>query len=327
MILEKIEDMTFEQIRNQYTEYLEFQGLSLSTIQTSRSDAFYLLRHDPSLDFWALFRSENFETEAFSHLQTTLNKYSNGNATLNINNYMAHLRRFRNFLYSDEESFIVSEKKSISGKRKRKSKDYKIDIPIPSIPVVLDYQISWEKLDSYREQERALNRLFFDLIPENKDIADILLKVATLNHFYSTNIFSIYPVAKHIKDLNIDERLKAGDESLVDDIKAVDFDGTNKNLYSFASKYCSHHNPNIYPIYDSYVDRILRYYRDTDCFSDFSTTELKNYKRFKAILLAFRAYYGLEQFSLKEIDKYLWQLGKEYFPKSNNKSQRKKLSF
>ena len=30
--------------------------------------------------------------------------------------------------------------------------------------------------------------------------------------------------------------------------------GKKKNLYSFASKYCSHHNPEAYPIYDSYVD-------------------------------------------------------------------------
>lgn len=30
----------------------------------------------------------------------------------------------------------------------------------------------------------------------------------------------------------------------------------------------------------------------------------------------FRAYYGLEQFSLKEVDKYIWQLGKNYFPKT-----------
>lgn len=29
------------------------------------------------------------------------------------------------------------------------------------------------------------------------------------------------------------------------------------NFYSFASKYCSHHNPLDYPIYDIYVDEVL----------------------------------------------------------------------
>ena len=28
----------------------------------------------------------------------------------------------------------------------------------------------------------------------------------------------------------------------------------------------------------------------------------------------YKKYYGLDEFSLKEIDQYLWQLGKEYFP-------------
>ncbi|UTW70364.1 hypothetical protein KHA80_07545 [Anaerobacillus sp. HL2] len=41
-----------------------------------------------------------------------------------------------------------------------------------------------------------------------------------------------------------------------------------KNFYSFATKYCSHHNPLDYPIYDSYVDEVLRHFRNRDGFSD-----------------------------------------------------------
>ena len=322
MVLDRIKDMSFEEIRDQYTEYLKAQELSPLTIQTSRSDAFYLLRHDDSLDFWALLQSEDFETEAFAHLQSVLSANSKGNITSNINSYMAQLRRFRRFLYSDGEIPEVPKKHAGQKEKSRKAKTVYAGIPTPSAQAVMHYQISWEELDSYREQERALNRLFFDLAPENKDIADILLKVTTLNQFYSTNIFSIYPVAEHIKALDIDMRLKAGDESLVDDIRTVEFNGKKKSLYSFASKYCSHHNPDAYPIYDSYVDEVLRYFRNTDCFTSFRTEELKDYKRFKEILMAFQTYYGLEQFSLKEIDKYLWQFGKEYFPKKYHSRKR-----
>lgn len=67
--------------------------------------------------------------------------------------------------------------------------------------------------------EDALNKLFFELCPKNTDVIDILLKASTLNDFYSTNIFSIYPVAKHIYNLDIDARLKAGDVTLVRDIQ------------------------------------------------------------------------------------------------------------
>lgn len=315
MVFDQIKDLSFEEIRDRYTEYLKAQDLSPLTVQTARSDTFYLLRHDHSLDFWAMLQSEDFEMEAFTHLQTTLSARSKGNTASNINSYMAHLRRFRKFLYSDGELPEAPRNRPYQKGRRRKVKTAQADIPSPSVQEVLRYQASWEELDSYREQEHALDRLFFELAPENKDLADILLKVTTLNQLYSTNIFSIYPVAKHIKALDIDMRLKVGDESLVDDIRIIELNGKEKNLYSFASKYYSHHNPNAYPIYDSYVDEVLRYFRDTDGFSRFRTEELKNYRKFKEILMIFRTYYGLEQFSLKEIDKYLWQFGKEHFPK------------
>lgn len=162
----------------------------------------------------------------------------------------------------------------------------------------------------YASQEAALDKLFFTFAPENTNIEDILLKVSTLNDFYSTNIFSVFPVAEHILSLNIDERLKHGHPDLVDDIKGVN----GRNHYSFATKYCSHHNPLEYPIYDSYVDKILRHFRNVDWFCKFATDDLKEYSKFKMVILAFREYYGLTQYNLKEIDQYLWQLGKEYYP-------------
>jgi hypothetical protein len=90
--------------------------------------------------------------------------------------------------------------------------------------------------------------------------------------------------------------------------------GKMKNFYSFASKYCSHYNPLDFPIYDSYVDKVLRYFRDVDSFYYFKNDDLKRYIEFKKILLQFKTYYGLEQYNIKDIDKYLWLMGKEKFP-------------
>lgn len=87
----------------------------------------------------------------------------------------------------------------------------KIDVPLPSSEQVEYYLRAWDELENYHLQEDALDKLFFKLCPENTDMSDILLKVAALNDFYSTNIFSVYPVAKHILSLNIDDRLKIGD--------------------------------------------------------------------------------------------------------------------
>ena len=178
------------------------------------------------------------------------------------------------------------------------------------------YLSGWDRQEKYALQENALHKLFAGTYPGNTDINEVLIKVSALNDFYSTNIFSTVQVAKHMLNLNIDARLQAGDATLVNDLAGVTMaDGSRKNFYSFATKYCSHHRPLDFPIYDSYVDQLLRYFRDRDGFAEFKNDRLKSYPDFKTILLKFREFYALNPYSLKDITRYLWQLGKEKFPK------------
>lgn len=181
------------------------------------------------------------------------------------------------------------------------------------------YLKRWDEQDDYISQELALNKLFFDLCPRNELLEDILLKVSTLNDFYGTNIFKTYSVAKHIFEMQIDERLRIGDLTLVEDIAKTKMpDKSIRNFYSFATKYCSHHRPETYAIYDSYVDSVLRYFRDKDKFASFKNNDLKNYEDFIDIIRTFQEFYGLDEYSLKDIDRYLWQLGKDNFAKKYN---------
>jgi hypothetical protein len=203
-------------------------------------------------------------------------------------------------------------------------KSLKIDIPTPSIEQVEHYLQTWNTLENYRLQEDALDKLFLELCTKNIEISDILLKVVALNDFYSTNIFSVYPVAKHILSLDIDSRLNSGDITLVSDLQKVIIGGIVKNFYSFSTKYCSHHKPLDFPIYDSYVEKVLCYFRDRDRFSNFKTLELKDYKKFKDTLVEFKYFYGLDKYDLKKIDRYMWQLGKDYFPKNYGQKNSKK---
>lgn len=188
-------------------------------------------------------------------------------------------------------------------------------IPKPSTEEVEKYLKEWDNLDEgkYYAQEEALNKLFFELCPYNKDINSILIKAATLNNFYSTNVYYIYDVAKHIESLNIDERLNALDINLIDDIKKVEIKGRGivMNFYSFATKYCSHHKPCNYPIYDKYVDAVIRYFRDKHNFYNFKNEDLKEYGKFKNIIFEFIKFYKLDKYCFKQIDMYLWQLGKK----------------
>lgn len=199
--------------------------------------------------------------------------------------------------------------------RRRKNKERRQDVPRPCAAEVEKYLAAWDEQDSYRLQEKALDKLFFEVYPENTCIEDVLIKVTCLNALYSTNIFSPFTVAMHILKLGIDERLKVGDPTLVEDIALVTMGNDEmKNFYSFATKYCSHHQPRQYAIWDSYVDEVLKYFRDVDGFAEFTDADLKVQSSFKSILYQFAEFYGIPQYSLKDLDRYLWQLGKDKFP-------------
>lgn len=83
-----------------------------------------------------------------------------------------------------------------------------VNIPIPCKNEVEKYLDKWDSLENYVLQENSLDKLFFKTYPSNDDINEILIKASSLNDFYSTNIYSIFSIAKHIYNLNIDERLK-----------------------------------------------------------------------------------------------------------------------
>ncbi|HXE41565.1 MAG TPA: hypothetical protein VN516_00975, partial [Candidatus Baltobacteraceae bacterium] len=164
-------------------------------------------------------------------------------------------------------------------------------------PVLIDsYLKKWDTLENYMLQEKSLGLLFNELCLGNKKLEHVLLKVTALNQFYSTNIFDTYSVAKHILKLDIDQRLQNHDHFLVNELALITIKGKKKNFYSFASKYCSHHIPETFPIYDSFVEKMLFYYADEDSFASFTKTDLKQYGNFVQIIMAFQKFYGLEKF-------------------------------
>lgn len=162
--------------------------------------------------------------------------------------------------------------------------------------------------------ERALKDLFKQY-PDNNDHSQVLLKVVVLNRLYSTQIFAVHDVARHIHQQarDIDSALATGSPEIVDKIARVtlSINGKKKNNYSFATKYCSWHNSASYPIWDSRVDRYVWSLQKRDRFSPFfkRNADLWDYPRFLEVMIAFRERYGLGSFTFKEIDKFLWSEG------------------
>ncbi len=133
---------------------------------------------------------------------------------------------------------------------------------------------------------------------------------------YSTQIYATFKISKHIQELNIDNDLKSGNTELVHKIASGHKIKSSKNnkeiyFYSFATKYCNWHNQEKYAIYDQFVKKTLLAYKKQFHFSEFKTTDLKDFEKFKSIILEFINFFKLTEYNLKEIDKFLWIYGKE----------------
>ena len=162
---------------------------------------------------------------------------------------------------------------------------------------------SWEK-SKYCHNYRALQKLFrSNEFSDNTCLENVIIKASALNDLYSTNIFSIYYMAKHITEIeDINCRLASGDHGLVNCIAKIQINDKEKRFYSFASKYCSFHNEDSFPIYDQYVEKMLKHYG--------AKGNLKDYGDFCSAIDTFKKGNGLDSCSLKDIDIYLWMKGK-----------------
>ena len=156
--------------------------------------------------------------------------------------------------------------------------------------------------------EEALGQLRAQF-PLNTDIRHVLLKVLVLNKLYGTMIrdIEVETVAKHIVGLGIDPLLAQGSLQAVTLIT----DCPNVRQYlSFASKFCSWHNPTAYPIYDGNVRECLSLYQKQDSFAQFRNKEdLYYYQKLFDAVLAFSSHYGLNSLTFKQLDKFMYRVG------------------
>src|SRR5688572_18512396 len=100
----------------------------------------------------------------------------------------------------------------------------------PSVELTEFYLRKWQTLEKYKFQEDSLGLLFQKYCPQNTDIVHVLLKVSALNDFYSTNIFDTHAVARHIVGVGVDQRIAAGDRSLVNQLATVVVGGKPRNF-------------------------------------------------------------------------------------------------
>jgi hypothetical protein len=185
-----------------------------------------------------------------------------------------------------------------------------IDSSLPTLGPELISELV-EKFDQdpqFSAVERSIGWLFKSH-PKNEEVSSVLLKVVAVNSLYSTQIYAQYELAMHITSIGLDPLLENGFFEAVEAVAHVELGGKSKKLYSFASKYCSWHRPQVYPILDSVVKDVIWKYKD-GIPTKFLKKDLDTYEGFRAALKALAVSYGLDQVNWKDLDKGLWMLGK-----------------
>lgn len=181
-----------------------------------------------------------------------------------------------------------------------------------------------------RKEEELLEAKFDILKKQSKDLWDeslIIEIVHLLDSIYSTQLkyptifaMELYKLLQGEEDLL--EKIKSPEESqdfqheaeCVERIARIKENISMWELnraYSFATKFCNRINPRRFPIYDSYVDALLWYYRFSRAEKNFKRKELKDYREFIKVYNGYRTVWNLDaDLDYKQIDVFMWTYGK-----------------
>lgn len=130
-------------------------------------------------------------------------------------------------------------------------------------------------------------------MPLNNDKSIVAMKICLIDITNGTNLSrnlgkqgGLYKLSEKIINSNFDERVKAGDTSIIEEIARWTKKEFGKNLFSFITKYCLYHNVHCYDkddytIFDSVVSRNLYRYISKEDFEKITGRKLKANSFFK----------------------------------------------
>lgn len=198
----------------------------------------------------------------------------------------------------------------------------------------------WRKYE-LQIPEKAINDLCTDKYKSQTDINGVIAKISIINQIYSTRVKNIdtYWLAKHIinNGKKLEEYISSEDEK--DRIKAVQIIANSKdsseenikkmnNHYSFATKYCSFHildgfhNPDAFPIYDSYISSVVKANAGKGCEKVTNITSFNSYGIFCKAMGELKKTFSQKlnkNITAKEFDQFLWLYFKEKFDERKEK--------
>lgn len=189
------------------------------------------------------------------------------------------------------------------------------------MPAIDEVNEAVRRFDREGEPGEWLLGQLFRNYRSNTDLNQVRLKTMVLNKIYNAGVIDEYAVAAHIKSLaGIDSLIDAGADNAVSQIANVEVGVKKKRkicFISFATKYCSWHNPTAYPIFDRNVRTCLLFYKKKDRFAKFTLDSLWDYTTFRKVVNEFRGFYGLESLNYKDLDKFMYLCGGKLLAEHN----------
>jgi hypothetical protein len=172
----------------------------------------------------------------------------------------------------------------------------------------------FHKMERYRLGDAVISSAI-QRFPVNIDIEQVLEKVVLINSLYGTAIFDTIKISKRICQIQFDAKIQQADISVVDDIRTGHGIRTvannDRDLYSFATKYSSWHDPNTFPIYDNLIKKLLVHLNsDLNFHTKFSQANLKIYSLLKNVIDSLIERLQLEEMNYKQMDQGLWVYAK-----------------
>jgi|SRR6187549_20633 len=133
------------------------------------------------------------------------------------------------------------------------------------------FEIALKKyLDIFANQEMYFvndlkNMELFRKYSRNINADDIRIKLSALNDVDISNNTLMENAVQRILELKIDDRIKRGDFSVVEDVANITANGKTFYLLHFASVYCNLHRPDVFPIYsEQHIDFYKRYIKENN---------------------------------------------------------------
>ena len=257
---ETAKSLSYDEMRTAFRTFLFNQGKKVNTVNTMTNEVFFLWRKCGAATFWKAVEAD--EAARRELVLDAINRYSTPGLASYISGFMTSYRRFLEFIgESDVSQPVVShtvKQKSLPHIEAEKISAQEIERVHKMVVGSRDYGTDYQMIS------RAFNKF-----PLNNDPEIVAMKIALIDMTNSTHLgvhrskISTSELVQVILDISdFDDRVRQGDPDLVNMIAR---NTGNINLFSFATKYCTYHNVDIYrqdaySIYDSVVAKTLPRY-------------------------------------------------------------------